>query len=149
MQKILAWGAVLLVGWFLFMPGDKKEDTSKHEDPKPDTALIKKQEQQVEELNKWFEERDVTATSGNSFENEWIYAGHLMGYSVNNGSVFAVFSKRVFEDTELTEKEVAKYAFAVIQEYPGDLSSLDNLNENKELSDNISTEPLIFTVFDR
>lgn len=139
----LAVLALIVLGFIIFSGGssdDKKEETKKE----PDAALVKKREKQVEELNKWYENY-----TDSGIPDDDLYRGHLMGYSADSkGTLFAVFSKRAFKSEMLTEKEVAKYAFVILQDYPGELT-FENLDENKELSESVMNNPKIYTVFDR
>lgn len=142
----LAVLALIILGFIIFSGGssdDTKEDTKKE----PDAALVKKQETQLKELNKWFKNYNADEDSG--ITDEIVYKSAVNGYSHNGSSLTAVMSKKVLESTDLTEKEVAKYAFAVLQEYPGELSAFDNIDEDKVIiNERLAKDPVMYTTLD-
>lgn len=139
----LAVLAVIVLGFIIFSGGssdDKKEETKKE----PDAELVKKQETQLEELNNWF--KDYNADDDSGIKEEIVYKSAIDGYSHNGSSLTAVMSKKVLDSTDLTEKEVAKYAFAILQEYPGDLSSFSNIDDDKFITnERLAKDPVMYT----
>lgn len=112
---VVAVGVVLVM--FLGMGG--------HSDDKK--VINKSLNQQVTGLNKWFEGKRAVEGERNR------YVPAIKGCTRDKRTLLVELSKEQLELNDVTPDEVAQYAFNVIQQYPGNISVFDNVDDKKQI----------------
>ncbi|HCU43094.1 MAG TPA: hypothetical protein DIC48_06635 [Leuconostoc pseudomesenteroides] len=111
---------------------------------------VKKANTQLTSLNEWYknkyyDEQDAAyKKDGEEYfgTKEQIMQTALTGFKIENGDLIAVINNNRLKGENLTQKEVANYAFNVVyNDYSGDLPHYDNLSSDGSVKQDVMLHP--------
>lgn len=96
-------------------------------------------DRQVHALNHWFKEFHPHI-------DDEEYAAAIVEFEQHNRVLNVVIASSKLDKHHLTEEDIAKYAFAIIREYPGDLSVFENVDAKKHIKKDLRVNnPRMYT----